>query len=280
MTDATDAADGRAPLSQTVAYRARFDECGPSGVLRSSGFMRWAQDCAWIHSERLGFNRDWYAARGLWWLVRCAELNIAADVGMGETVSVTTTVMGYRKVWARRRTEFARGDGALAATALTDWVITDERGAPTRVPDEFVQLMGGRVQTFTPGRVLVPPAPPDAFRRDLEPRPADIDPLAHVNNAAYIDFFDESLAYAGHADWAARVPRRYRLEYVAAVGSGEHLAAETWPLAEGFAHRLLGPHGGEVLRATLDARTGHDEFREQVLARRPRHAPGKDSGAG
>jgi acyl-ACP thioesterase len=272
--------DGSAPLGLTVAYRARFDECGPSAVLRSSGLMRWAQDCAWIHSERLGFGREWYSARGLWWLVRCAELNIVGDVAMGETISVTTTVVGYRKVWARRRTEFARAGGERVATALTDWVITDARGAPTRVPDEFVALMGGRVPTFTPGRVLLPPAPPDASRSDLDPRPADIDPMAHVNNAAYIDYFDESLAQAGDAAWATRLPRRYRLEYVAAAAPGERLTAETWPLADGFAHRLTGPAGAELLRATLDAQTGHDEFREAVLARRPRHAPGKDSGAG
>ena len=49
----------------------------------------------------------WYAERGLWWLVRCAELNLLADVAMGETVTVTTTIVGYRKVWARRRTEVA-----------------------------------------------------------------------------------------------------------------------------------------------------------------------------
>jgi acyl-CoA thioester hydrolase len=269
-----------AALSLTVRYRARFDECGHDGVLRSSGFVRWAQDCAWMHSESLGFNREWYAARGLWWLVRCGELNVLANVPMGETVSVTTSVVGYRKVWARRRTEVVRPSGERAATAITDWVVTDSRGAPTRVPDEFLALFGTRVTTFVPGRVLLPPAPATVDRGEVVVRPADTDPMAHVNNAAYLDYLEERLAIAGLGDWPGRIPRRYRLEYLVPTAPGDRLTAETWAQGDGIAHRLLGPDGVEVLRATLDGRTANDAFREAVSARRPRHAPGKDAGAG
>ena len=117
----------------SVAYRARFDESDPNGLLRSAGLLRYAQDAAWIHSEKLGFTREWYAERGLWWLVRCAELLLTGDIRMGETVIATTEIVGYRKVWARRRTEVARESGEVVAILLSDWVITDSRGAPTRV---------------------------------------------------------------------------------------------------------------------------------------------------
>jgi acyl-CoA thioester hydrolase len=280
MTDPTTATG--TPFSHAVPYRARFDECGPDGVLRASGFMRWAQDCAWQHSERLGFTRAWYAERGLWWIVRCAELNVLADVRMGETVTVTTSVVGWRKVWARRRTEFAAADGSRVAAALTDWVITDSRGAPTRVPAEFGQIFGSIVTTFTPGRVLLPPTPAEAALRELVVRPADVDPMAHANNAAYLDWFDECLA-AGGASVAPlqpdRVPRRYRLEYIAPTESGDRLTAATWRLGSGSAHRLTGLASEEVLRATFDAATDHDDFRE-LVARRAWRAPGKSLSPG
>jgi acyl-ACP thioesterase len=250
-------------FSHTVAYRARFDECGPDGALRSAMLMRWAQDAAWLHSEALGFTREWYANRGLWWLVRCAELNINADIRMGETASVTTSVVGYRKVWARRRTDVTTADGAVAATALTDWVITDERGAPTRVPAEFGQVFGTSIRTFTPGRVLLPPTPSGATVRTVDVRASDIDPMAHLNNAAYVDEIDESLP----AGASARLPRRYRLEYIAAAGPGDRLTSATWPQGDGFAHRLSGADGGEVLRATFDGATALDDFRQQVERR-------------
>jgi acyl-ACP thioesterase len=205
---------------------------------------------------------------------------VLAEIQMGETVSVTTSVVGYRKVWARRRTEVARVGGALVAHALTDWVITDAEGAPTRVPDEFVHLFGFRVETFTPGRVVLPPSPPDVHRRTFDVRAADIDPMAHVNNAAYIDYLDESAAAAGESEWTVRVPRRYRLEYAAAAGPGDRLGAETWAIAEGIAHRLRGADQREILRATIDSRTDRDAIRSSLTARRAWHAPGKDANAG
>lgn len=277
---AADAAGVGDPLSLTLSYRARFDECGPDGTLRSAGLMRWAQDCAWIHSERLGFTRDWYAARGLWWVVRCAELNVLGTVALGETVSVSTVLSGYRRVWVRRRTEVRRASGERVAIALTDWVLTNGRGAPTRVPDEFVVPLGTRVQTFTPGRVALPPPPPDAARREVIVRLVDIDPMAHMNSAAYVDELEECLLEAGTAEWLTRVPRRYRLEYVSAAAAAEHLTAQTWPQGAGVAHRLMGPDGTERMLATVDVQTTHDDFREAVSAARPRHAPGKDAGAG
>ena len=59
-----------------LPYRVRFDEAGPDGLLRASGYLRWAQDMAWRHSEAAGLDRDWYAEQGLTWLIRAAELDI------------------------------------------------------------------------------------------------------------------------------------------------------------------------------------------------------------
>ena len=87
-------------------YRVRFDEAGADGHLRSSGFLRYAQDLAWIHSESAGFGRDWYSSRGLTWLVRSVELEIVGSVEYGAELTVSTQVIGFRRVWARRRSEF------------------------------------------------------------------------------------------------------------------------------------------------------------------------------
>ena len=59
-----------------AAYRVRFDEAGPDGRLRTSGLLRYTQDLAAQHSEALGYDRGWYAARGLTWLVRAAEVEV------------------------------------------------------------------------------------------------------------------------------------------------------------------------------------------------------------
>ena len=173
----TDTASNR---TATVPYRVRFDECAADGLARTSALLRYAQDVAWIHSERLGFDRDWYAARGLTWLVRAARVVVLRAVPLGTTLDVSTTVDGFRKVWARRRTDGRLADGTLAFWAHTDWVIIDARGLPTRVPAEFPAVYGELPGPFEPGRVALPPTPagaavhrgprPSAGRRPAGPR--------------------------------------------------------------------------------------------------------------
>ena len=76
-------------------YRVRFDEAGPDGLLRASGYLRFAQDLAWLHSESGGFGREWYSERGLTWLVRAIELDIVGEVDYGARLTVSTEVIGF-----------------------------------------------------------------------------------------------------------------------------------------------------------------------------------------
>lgn len=236
--------------SETVRYRARFDECGPDGRLRTAGLMRWAQDCAWVHSERLGFGREWYAERGLWWLVRCAELSVSGHAALGETVSVTTSVVGWRRVWARRATTVAGADGRPVAVALTDWVLTDARGMPTRVPAEFGEIFGG-VEVFEPARVTLEPTPVDAAEVRFAVREHEIDPMAHANNAVYLDWLEEAALELG-VDGLTR----FRLEYVAAAAQGANVISRAWRRGAGVGYRLMGADGAELLRGVASGTPG------------------------
>ena len=215
----------------TVPYRIRFDECGADGLVRTSSLLRYAQDIAWIHSELLGFDRAWYASRGLAWVVRAMELAVLAPIPLGTVLELTTEVVGFRKVWARRRSE-ARIGGVPVLWAHTDWVITDTaRGLPGRVPAEIQAAFLAVPEPFQPGRVPLPPTPAGAITRHLSARPQDVDPMGHVNNAAYVDYVEESLLAAGGvaALLPTAVPRRIRLEYLVPATPGADLHAALWP---------------------------------------------------
>src|SRR5262245_57032989 len=175
--------------------------------------MRYAQDLAWLHSTALGFGREWYAARGLTWLVRAAELVLLAPVAMGTNVDARTEVVGILRVWARRRGTFRNADGTLAGWVNTDWVLIDSRGALTRIPPVFTDMFGGDALDGSVGRLSLPPTPSDAFVRDLVVRPHELDPMGHANNAIYLDWLEESLAAAGAGPAIATTPRRYRAEF-------------------------------------------------------------------
>lgn len=100
-------------------YRVRFDEADPTGTVRSSSYLRYAQDVAACHSEDGGFDRAWYAERSLTWLVRCLELEILEPVSYGTTLAVSTEVVGFRRSWARRRSEFRPADGGRPAASAS-----------------------------------------------------------------------------------------------------------------------------------------------------------------
>lgn len=242
----------------TVPYRIRFDECGPDAIVRSSTLLRYAQDVAWIHSERLGFDRGWYAARDLAWVVRAVELVILEPLPLGRTIALTTSVTGVRKVWARRRTDGRADDGRPVLWVHTDWVMTDtRRGLPARVPELFGDAFDVPPGGFEPGRVPLPAGPADAVEHRSAVRPQDIDPMGHVNNAAYVDYLEETLARAGPAARAAvgGTPRRLRLEYLAPATDGAELVGRAWPDdvegVPGWAWRLADAGGRELARARI-----------------------------
>ncbi len=248
------AADRYAPPSETerrssATYRVRFDEAGPDGIARASAYLRYAQDLAWLHSERRGFGRPWYQERNLAWVVRAVDLSIVAALPTGTPVVATTEVIGGRRVMARRRCDLrGEADGAPIATVLTDWVMTTTAGVPTRVPDAFPIAFGVPLGSFEPIRVDPGPPPDDAVGRPFRVRLHELDPMGHVNNAVYLDWLDEAVDLVAPA--AIRtVPRRYWLEYRTPAAPGAELEDRAWP---------AGP----------DAEPGQERGQERALFRR------------
>ena len=242
-----------------VSYRVRFDEATPAGTVRASALLRYAQDVAWIHSERLGFDRAWYEERGLTWLVRSALLVIEGAAPTGEAVTVETRIVGYRRVWARRRTTFVDRHRRAIGWAFTDWVIVDRRGQPTRVPDALPALFASPPPSFEPVRVTLSRTPDEAATIATPVRRSDLDPLGHVNNAAYLDYLEDAVAgLPGGPGWLEALPRAYRIEYAQAADPGDRLRAVAWPMTDpgrpevaGAGYRLLNVDGVELARATL-----------------------------
>jgi acyl-CoA thioesterase FadM len=233
----------------STPFRVRFDEAAPDGLLRTSSVLRYAQDLAWQHSADRGFDRAWYADKDLTWLVRTAELRLLAPIEVGSTIIGTTGVVGYRRVWSRRHSDFRDTAGTIAATADIDWVLLDGRGAPTRIPPIFEEVFGAMPATFPLGRVALDEPPTDALRLRFDVRPQELDPLDHVNNAVYADWFDEAILAAGDLATTRSLPRVVRLEYALPAGPGETLEATVWPDPDGWSYRLIGPGDAALLRA-------------------------------
>ena len=246
----------REPDACSAPVRVRFDECGPDGLLRTSAVLRYAQDLAWYHSAQRGFDRAWYAERGLTWLVRAAEVGVEGEIRVGDELTGTTRVVGWRRVWARRRTDFVDANGTLVAWTHIDWVLLDARGAPTRIPPDFAGFGAGDV-TFALARVVLTVAPPDAHEATFTVRPQELDPMDHANNAVYADWLEEEVIAAGGEDGVAStraIPRLARLEYARAAERRASVIATTWRAADGgWSCRIDEADGTALLRARLGA---------------------------
>jgi acyl-CoA thioesterase FadM len=237
----------RASPMATVAYRVRFDECAPAGSLRASGYLMYAQDAAWIHSERVGYDRAWYAQRRMGWLVRGIQLVVLEPSRASEELLLTTQVVGYRRALARRRADVRAASGRRVAIVLADYVMIGERGRPTRVPTELSTRFGVSTEPFNPTRVPLPVAPSSAVSFQFTTRPHELDPMGHVNHAVYLDWVEESASSA-----ASAMPCRYRLEYLLPAKPESVLVATAWPVEAGFACRLADDDRVERFRAIVE----------------------------
>jgi len=249
----------------SAPFRVRFDEAGPDGRVRTSSLLRYAQDLAWQHSDALGLDRAWYRGRGVTWLVRAAELTVLGEMASGTTITGTTTIAGFRRVWSRRRTDFHDEAGALAAWVNIDWVLIDERGSPQRIPPEIQAAFPVVDTVVTLARVDLAEPPADVPAVAIAVRPQELDPLDHVNNAVYADWLDEQVLGAdpeAGVGSVRHVPRLVRLEYARAAEAGTTVTARTWrddgaaAVDAGWSCRVDAADGSALLRARLESRAG------------------------
>jgi len=174
-------------------------------------------------------------------------------VAYGSELVVSTQVVGFRRIWARRRSEFhAPGTERPSAVAITDWVLLNAKGMPTRVPAEIADAFVDVPIDFSPIRLDIPPAAPDARRLELPVRRSELDPMAHVNNAAYLDYLDETWFVGERARKSLPTPRRYRAEFIASAAPTSHLIGHLWPDGDRLSYRLEDESGVEMFRAHLE----------------------------
>jgi len=242
-------------------YRVRFDEAAADGWLHPSGLLRYAQDMAWRHSEEAGFDRDWYTQRSMNWLVRNVKLTVEEPITYGDVLAISTEVIGWRHVWARRRSEVrhvgsSAGDasGRLVATVDTDWVLLSAEGRPARVPDEIARYFS-TAAAFTRDRISLPEPRGDVTTLSTRVRPLDVDPMQHMNNAAYLDFVDDGLARMPAAR-RPEAPDCYRIGYVRPALPESAIKVRCWPTASGaVACRISDGQGQELTKALVGRRS-------------------------
>jgi acyl-ACP thioesterase len=191
----------------------RLADVDVTGRLRFDGIARFLQDVATDDAA------DARLDRGLGWVVRRTMIEVGRSARLDEEVELTTFCTGTGRSWAERRTSIL---GALGAEvdAVSLWVQIDARsGRPSPLGADFTAAYGpAAAGRRVSARLGLPGPPADGVdrvsRRPWAVRRSDLDPYAHMNNAAYWAAFEEVLPAGSRRGCA-------ELEHVAPIDAGE-----------------------------------------------------------
>jgi acyl-CoA thioester hydrolase len=202
------------------------------------------QEAATDASAAAGYDRVWYHENGHFWLIRETDIEYFQPLHVDEKVEITTYVLDFKRVRSRRIYEFRRkGEEALAAKAITDWVYLNAMtGRPATIPTEMKAgfFPEGIPESFPPRERFPdsPSAPPGAFILYRYAEWRDIDSVQHVNNATYLSYIEDcSVRDAAAQGWPmARmaeegfgiIARRHQIEYRVPAVLDDKLAISTW----------------------------------------------------
>lgn len=226
----------------TRRFRVRHYELDASGQLHGVIFLRYMQEAAIEASTSLGFSPEWYAERGVGWVVRKLAVHYHAPAIYGDEIEVATWLSGMRGVRSIREYDLTRvRDGSRVARGRVEWVYLDTRsGEPTRVPDEWAEAFPtiGKVEEL--GVRPSHSRPAENAHRYLSRRRVqfhELDAVQHVNHAGYVYWTDQAgfdaLRAAGHPLEADSRQERLRqtgheIQYFAPALDGENIEIVSW----------------------------------------------------
>jgi len=261
------------PPRHTSEFRVHVFDLDAWGAIRTNVLLRFLQQAASDASAAAGFDIEWYERTGTLWVVRRTIIDYLAAAAYRDVLEVRTWVSDLRRVRSQREYEVWRpADATLVARAATDWVYVDTaRAAPVRPPEDMRQrLMGDAVAQPRPPRAAAAP-PSHAAELSRRVELAEIDSVAHVNNAHYAVYVEQAVydALAAHGwrvDPAQRAGRptvaRHDLEYFAEAAYADTLLATVWTgdaTADGFATECtLSRDGTRVLHGSTRWRHAPD----------------------
>jgi acyl-ACP thioesterase len=225
------------------ARRVRLGDVRPSARLRLDAAARYLQDLSADDTADAALPDP--AA----WVVRRTTLEVRRFPRYLERLDLATWCSGIGSHFAERRVSM-RGEDGGRVDGTTLWVHVDHRsGRPRRLGSAFHDLYGASAEGRRVSARLRHPEPPSgAPCRPWAVREADLDVLAHVNNAVYWEVVEEALA--GRSE--LRAPLRAEVEHRTAVergaevqwaAHGDGAGQRVWVLADGTvaASALVGP---------------------------------------
>ncbi|NIM93602.1 MAG: hypothetical protein GTO18_07810 [Anaerolineales bacterium] len=232
------------PAMHVKTFEVRHYECDAYGHLNNAVYLRYMQEAGIEAAASVGFDHSWHRATNQTWLPRTTFIEYLQPATMNDVLEVKTWLGGIRRVIARRMYEFKlKGEDDPNAKAYTDWVFLDQGNLrPVTIPPEVINTF---FPDETPAPALTrgsfpeaPPPPPGVFRMRKRVEWNDVDPLMHLNNAAYVDYAMEcAVQLTSYYGWPMKrwidegiafVARQHHIEYLIPAEMDAEMEIATW----------------------------------------------------
>lgn len=232
------------PLIHHQTFPIFYDHCDPQGYVHNAAYLRLMQETAFAASAAAGYDFTRYQQIKRTWLIRETDIAYLHPLRYGDSVTIKTWVVDFRRVRSRRAYEMVRvADGVIVARAHTEWVFLDAQTLrPATIPPEmmaafFPEGMPPPAER-RPSVPPVPPPPAGVFTQIRRVEWRDLDMVGHVNNANYIAYLEDcAIQVAAASGWpvsrlftqqSSILTHRYRLTYHQSAVMDDQLAISTW----------------------------------------------------
>ncbi|MEN0061569.1 MAG: acyl-[acyl-carrier-protein] thioesterase [Myxococcota bacterium] len=168
---------------------------GPRETARPGEIWRTLQDVAVRASSEAGYTPRDYREQQISWVMRTMTVRHLAEIRFGEHVVAESWISTFeREIFSNRQIRLS-SDGEPVVLADQRWVhvrLPDLK--PVRASAELKQALG---ELLEPLDLNLPAAESDfhekiGFRTDFATWHSQMDPLAHANHPAYVDWVDEA----------------------------------------------------------------------------------------
>ncbi len=212
-------------------YTVRYDESNCNGFLTPAAFLRYMQDIAALDAEDAHLDGNGF------WIAKRTVASFSAPIPVHTPLELTTYGIGFTRITAQRGYDahiIGEDSNDAAISARTLWVYLDTRGRPVRIPEATAQIW--LPDGSPPQRVEAPwPDLPQSTPATVAYRVhfSDVDLMMHMNNAAYVEAFDnatwEAYNKAGITPDRARIDAlAYDIDYSESARFGEQLEIQSW----------------------------------------------------
>ena len=120
--------------------KVRFYELDPYGHLNHSAYVQFFETGRVELLEEVGLDLESFAARGYRFVVNRIETSFDRPVHGGETITVETEVVEFRRTLSVWRQRLLRGGEVVARQELRA-AITNTGGKPVRVPTDVTEAL-------------------------------------------------------------------------------------------------------------------------------------------